>query len=119
SELFVCDHYVSIPRHVRRRGSLRRALIRSCSSTVKIPSQVPGPVTSPFVTRNPAYVGDRIRLRTVMDRQCVGPPAFGPFPAGRGAGMPRALRSWVIDRIGSPRSEEHTSDLQSRAHLVW
>src|SRR2546429_6740035 len=46
----------------------------------------------------------------------------GAFAAGRGRVLQRLLaprrRPSRLDRAGQPRSEEHTSELQSRLHLV-
>src|SRR5436305_9826501 len=41
-----------------------------------------------------------------------GPPAAGSAPHRRGRGRPPGVRAWAR------RSEEHTSELQSRPHLV-
>src|SRR2546429_3515234 len=45
---------------------------------------------------------------------CAGPPPACPTPSGPSAG-PRATSN---ARTHRPRSEEHTSELQSRLHLV-
>src|SRR5690625_5844707 len=41
-----------------------------------------------------------------------------PVARGRRSARSRARTSVAHNRIGTPRSEEHTSELQSRGHLV-
>src|SRR5256886_3284996 len=41
--------------------------------------------------------------------------AIPSFPAGDAVKVPAA---WLVERAGFPRSEEHTSELQSQSNLV-
>src|SRR3712207_7793037 len=53
------------------------------------------------------------RCRVVRFRQRSAPPPFDALRAG-GDGA----RAWRVEELERPRSEEHTSELQSRQYLV-
>src|SRR5690606_40296887 len=66
------------------------------------------------IWRLPRRRPDRARAGGPPDR---GPPRRQPAAAARGARR-RRLRAWQWRETGSSRSEEHTSELQSRENLV-
>src|SRR3989449_8546031 len=84
-------------------------------------SPVPMPTAAPRIPVRRRRRGrwTRARLRRSRDRRRDAPPAHGLASAGSGGLGDRARRARDDGKpLVRPRSEEHTSELQSRLHLV-
>src|SRR5205814_8904976 len=92
----------------------------SSSFHILFPSLLPRPPTStlfPYTTLFRSPTPGNSRAQRDRRRADCGPPQ--PRPCARRTDRPRGPRSARCPRaIGSTRSEEHTSELQSLRHLV-
>src|SRR5947209_13719720 len=68
----------------------------------------------------PIWVSDRPAVLRSARLSCLWmhPVSSRKNHTRRWAGTPRILANWCIRTAGSRRSEEHTSELQSRQYLV-